>query len=277
MRRIDKKVVLITGAARGQGRSHAQRFAEEGADIIAVDRCEPIETITAYPFPSEADLAETAGLVEKAGQRCFTRKVDVRDLPGLESAVADGIEELGRLDAVVCNAGIFQLGPALELTEEQWDDIIAVNLTGVWKTVKAAAPAMIRQGEGGSIALISSLAGLKGFPHTAHYASSKHGLMGLMKVLANELAPEYIRVNAVNPNSVDTPMIQNEATYKLFAPDMEHPTREDVSDAFASLNALPVPFVDPVDVSNALVYLISDESRYVTGATMTVDAGAVVV
>jgi (+)-trans-carveol dehydrogenase len=276
MARLDGKVAFITGAARGQGRSHALRMAEEGADIIGVDLCAPIRSISAYEFPTTADLEETARLVEALDRRCVVRQADVRDTAQLTAAVEAGVAELGRLDIAVANAGIFSLGSALEIDEQQWDDVLDVNLTGVWKTVKAALPAIRQNGTGGSIVLISSLAGHKGVPNTAHYAAAKHAVIGLTRVFANEFAPEFIRVNCISPNSVDTPMIQNEATYKLFAPDVEHPQQADVVDAFASLNALPIPFLDARDISNAVVYLASDEARYVTGSVLNVDAGAAV-
>ena len=274
MAQLDGKVAFITGAARGQGRSHALRLAEAGADIIGVDSCAPIESITSYEFPTMNDLEETASLVRSQGRRCVIRQADVRSTEQLTAAVRDGVDELGRLDVVVANAGIFALDGALDIDEQQWQDVIDINLTGVWKTLKAALAPMREQGEGGSAILISSLAGSKGVPHTAHYTATKHAVIGLTKVFANEFAHEFIRVNCISPNSVDTPMIQNEATYKLFAPDMEHPKREDVADAFAGLNALPVPFLDARDVSNAVAYLASDEARYITGAVLNVDAGA---
>jgi (+)-trans-carveol dehydrogenase len=274
MARVEGKVAFITGAARGQGRSHAVRLAEEGADVIGVDACAPIGSISAYDFPGLDDLEETAELVRGLGRRCVVRQADVRDSAQLEAAVADGVAELGRLDVVVANAGIFSLGAALEIDEQQWQDVIDINLTGVWKTLKAALPPMRERGEGGSVVLIASLAGHKGVPHTAHYAATKHAVIGLTKVFANEFAHEFIRVNCISPNSVDTPMIQNEATYKLFAPDLDHPTKDDVVDAFAGLNALPVPFLDARDVSNAVVYFASEDARYVTGSVLNVDAGA---
>jgi SDR family mycofactocin-dependent oxidoreductase len=274
MARLDGKVAFITGAARGQGRSHALRMAEEGADIIGVDLCAPVDSVTAYDFPTMADLEETAAQVEALDRRCVIRQADVRSTEQLSKAVEAGVAELGHLDIVVANAGIFSLGAALEIDEQQWQDVIDINLTGVWKTVKAALPAIRERGKGGSVVLISSLAGSKGVPNTAHYSATKHAVIGLTKVFANEFAHEFIRFNCISPNSVDTPMIQNEATYKLFRPDLEHPKQSDVVDAFASLNALPIPFLDARDISNAVVYLASDEARYVTGTTHLVDAGA---
>jgi SDR family mycofactocin-dependent oxidoreductase len=271
--RVEGKVALITGAARGQGRSHAVRLAEEGADIIALDVCEDIET-SVIPLASDDDLAETAKLVEDLDRRIMTRKADVRDLAGLESVVQEGVSEFGRLDIVSANAGIAGFGPAHELTEQQWEEMLAVNITGVWKTCRAVVPAMIEAGNGGSIILTSSTAGLVGLANTAHYTAAKHGVVGLMRTLANELAPHMIRVNSVHPTTVATDMIHNEAVYDLFRPDLEHPTLDDAKDAFLTLNMLPIPWVEARDISNAVLWLASDEARYVTGVTLPIDAGS---
>ncbi|HSJ44424.1 MAG TPA: mycofactocin-coupled SDR family oxidoreductase [Euzebyales bacterium] len=271
--RVEGKVALITGAARGQGRSHAVRLAEEGADIIALDVCEDIET-SVIPLASEDDLAETAKLVEDLDRRIMARKADVRDLAALESVVQEGVSEFGRMDIVSANAGIAGFGPAHELTEQQWEEMLAVNITGVWKTCRAVMPAMIEAGNGGSIILTSSTAGLMGLANTAHYTAAKHGVVGLMRTLANELAPHMIRVNSVHPTAVATDMIHNEATYGLFRPDLEHPTLDDAKDAFMTLNMLPIPWVEARDISNAVLWLASDEARYVTGVALPVDAGS---
>jgi SDR family mycofactocin-dependent oxidoreductase len=272
MGRVEGKVALITGAARGQGRAHALRLAEEGADIIAVDSCTSYGTVP-YAGASEADLAETAKQVEDRDRRILTRVADVRDQAGLDAAVADGLSEFGRLDIVSANAGIASFAPAWEITEEVWQEMIDINLTGVWKTTKAAIPAMIEQGSGGSIILTSSTAGLVAFGNLAHYTSAKHGVVGLMRVLAVELAPHRIRVNSIHPTTVDTPMVQNSAMYELFTGDASA-TRDDAATGMKALNALPVPWVEAVDISNALLYLASDEARYVTGTTQVIDAGA---
>ncbi|RZT84500.1 SDR family mycofactocin-dependent oxidoreductase [Pseudonocardia sediminis] len=271
MGRVEGKVALITGAARGQGRSHAVRLAQEGADIIAVDMCADAKTVP-YALGTRDDLAETARLVEELDRRVLTRVADVRDLGALESAVADGVTEFGHLDIVSANAGIGSFAPAWELSEETWQEMIDINLTGVWKTTKAAIPQMISQGTGGSIVLTSSAAGLVAYGNLAHYTSAKHGVVGLMRVLAVELAQYGIRVNTVNPTTVDTDMLGNQAIYSLFTGD-ENATREQAMEAFKGLNAMPVPWVEPVDVSNAVLYLASDEARYVTGSTHVVDAG----
>ncbi|HNP57178.1 MAG TPA: mycofactocin-coupled SDR family oxidoreductase [Gordonia sp. (in: high G+C Gram-positive bacteria)] len=274
MGRLDNKVALVTGAARGQGRSHAIRLAEEGADIIAIDICADVDT-TEYPGATVEDLDETARYVEKTGRRAVTAVVDVRNLKDLEKAVRDGVEELGRLDTVVANAGIFSSAPLHELTEQQWDEMIAINLTGVWKTMRATVPILIEQGEGGSIILISSTGGLQGFPNFAHYVAAKHGVTGLARTASNELGQYSIRANSIHPTSVLTDMIDHEAMYKLFRPDLEHPTHEDFREACQTgMNVLPTPWLEPVDISNAVLWLASDESRYVTGIALPVDAGA---
>lgn len=274
MASLTGKVALVTGAARGQGRSHAVRLAEEGADVIAVDICRAVETVE-YSGATSDDLAETVSLVEKLDRRIVAREVDVRDLGGLQAAVADGIAELGGLDIVVANAGIFTTAPVHELTEEQWNTMIDVNLTGVWKTVKATVPTLIEQGRGGSIILISSTGGLQGFPNFAHYVAAKHGVTGLARTMANELGAHNIRVNSIHPTSVLTDMIDHEGMYRLFRPDLENPTREDFRDALlGGMNLLPTPWLDPRDISNAIVWLASDEARFVTGVAMPIDAGS---
>ena len=274
MGRLDGKVAFITGAARGQGRSHALRLAQEGADIIAIDIASQIASVE-YPMATPEDLAETVSQVEALDRRIVATQADVRNYDAVRAAVDDGVAQLGRLDIVAANAGIFTQGRADELTEEQWDDMIGTNLTGVWHTVKATIPHLKAAG-GGSIILTSSTAGLKGFENFAHYVSAKHGVVGLMRTLALELAPDMIRVNSVHPTGVDTIMIQNEMIYALFAPDLDEKdrTKENLADRFQALNALPIPWVEPVDISNAVLFLASDEARYITGVTLPIDAGS---
>lgn len=272
MGRVEGKVAFITGAGHGQGRSHAVRLAEEGADIIAVDLCAPVDTV-AYPMATPAELDETAALVEKAGGRVVTRQVDVRDLTALDEALADGVRELGRLDIVAANAGVVSYGLVAELSEQAWQDVIDINLTGVWHTCKVAVPRLVEGGRGGSIVLTSSVAGLKGWENQAHYVSAKHGVVGLMRTMARELGQHGIRVNTVHPTSVDTDMLLNDTTYQLFRPEMESPTLEDAKELFYGLNTLPTPWVDTRDISNAVLFLASDEARFVTGITMPIDAG----
>jgi SDR family mycofactocin-dependent oxidoreductase len=274
---MEGKVAFITGAARGQGRSHAVRLAQEGADVIAVDICRDIDTVTPYyPLATEEELAETARQVEALDRRIVTRVADVRDLDGLQTAFDEGLAELGRVDTVVANAGIATYGRAWELSGEQWKDMIDVNLTGVFHTAKVAIPAMIEADRGGSILFTSSIGGLKGIQQVGHYVACKHGIVGLMKTLANELGPHSIRVNTIHPTNVDTIMIQNPGTWAMFSPGDPEPSREKAMPGFMSLNTLPVPWVEPVDISNAVLFLASDEARYVTGVTFPVDAGAYV-
>ena len=277
MGKLDGKVAFITGAARGQGRSHAVRLAQEGADIIAVDVCAQVPTVM-YPMATADDLAETVRQVEALDRRIVAREADVRDSAALKTAVDDGVAELGRLDIVLANAGIASFAPVEDLTDDAWDDMIDINLTGVFKTVRAALPHLRASGEGGAIVITSSTAGIKGMANLAHYVSAKHGVVGLMKTLANELAPDMIRVNSVHPTSVDTDMIHNESTYGLFIPDKpaSEVTRDEAGEAFQSLNALPIRWVDPVDISNAVLFLVSDDARYVTGVQLPIDAGSVV-
>jgi SDR family mycofactocin-dependent oxidoreductase len=273
--RVAGKVAFITGAARGQGRSHAVRLAQEGADIIAVDVCADMPGMP-YPGATEADLAETAKQVEALDRRIVAVAADVRDYGALKAALDDGVAQLGRLDIVSANAGIGSSPHATQdLAESTWQDMIDVNLTGVWHTAKAAIPHLIAAG-GGALVLTSSAAGLQAYPGVGHYVSAKHGVVGLMRTLALELAPHSIRVNSIHPTQVDTIMIQNEATWRLFRPDLEHPTRADFEPASQEMNALPIPWVDPVDISNALLFLASDEARYITGVPLPVDAGCLV-
>ncbi|WP_375404896.1 mycofactocin-coupled SDR family oxidoreductase [uncultured Amnibacterium sp.] len=271
--RVEGKVAFVTGAARGQGRSHALRLAQEGADIIAIDIESQIGSVP-YDMSRPGDLDETVRQVEALDRRIVAKQADVRDFDAVKAAVDEGVAELGRLDIVSANAGIFSFGAMDELTDEQWDDMQDVNLKGVWHTAKAAIP-HLRAAKGGSIILTSSTAGIHAIPNIGHYVAAKHGVVGLMKTLALELAPDSIRVNSVHPTSVDTDMIQNSATYELFAPDLkpEERTKEVLADRFATLSVLPIPWVEAVDISNAVLWLASDEARYVTGLQLKVDAG----
>lgn len=273
--RVEGKVAFITGAARGQGRSHAVRLAEEGADIIAVDVCRRISANEDIPASSPEDLAETVELVKGLNRRIVAAEVDVRDFDKLKAVVDSGVEQLGGLDIVVANAGIGNGGATLDKTSESdWDDMIGVNLSGVWKTVKAAVPHLISGGKGGSIILTSSVGGLKAYPHTGHYIAAKHGVVGLMRTFAVELGQHSIRVNSVHPTNVNTPLFMNEGTMKLFRPDLENPGPDDMAVVAQMMHVLPVGWVEPRDISNAVLFLASDEARYVTGLPMTVDAGS---
>ncbi|MUL77519.1 mycofactocin-coupled SDR family oxidoreductase [Mycolicibacterium sp. CBMA 226] len=273
--RVEGKVAFITGAARGQGRSHAVRLAEEGADIIAVDICGPVSSNPQIAPATRDDLVQTADLVKQLNRRIVTAEVDVRDYAAVKAAVDSGVEQLGRLDIICANAGIGNGGQTLDHTsEEDWTDMIDVNLSGVWKSVKAAVPHLISQGQGGSIILTSSVGGLKAYPHTGHYIAAKHGVVGLMRTFAVELGHHSIRVNSVHPTNVNTPLFMNEGTMKLFRPDLENPGPDDMKVVAQMMHVLPVGWVEPVDISNAVLFLASDESRYVTGLPMTVDAGS---
>lgn len=272
MGKLDGKVAFITGAARGQGRSHAIELAKEGADIIAVDIARQVDSVP-YPMATSEDLVQTVKEVEALGRRIIASEVDIRDLGALKAAVDAGVAELGRLDIVLANAGISTPSPTLEMDETVWDEMIEINLTGQWKTIKAAVPHIIATGDGGSVVITSSLASITSNANTAHYAAAKAGLVGFMKVLAKELAPQNIRVNTIHPTTVATGMILNDATYELFRPDLEHPTREDFEEAARTLNKLPVAALESVDISHAVLYLVTDAGRYVTGTTFVVDAG----
>lgn len=272
MGRVDGKVAFVTGAARGQGRSHAIRLAHDGADIVAVDAATAIDGVV-YPAATSDDLDQTISEVRALGRRALPFVADVRDLDGLTAAADDAVAELGRLDIVVANAGIATLGRLAEMDDRTWQTMIDVNLTGAWKTIRATVPHMISAGRGGAIVLTSSCATTVPTENIGHYTAAKSGLTGLMRVLAKELAPHRIRVNTVNPGNVATTMVHNEAMYALFCPSTDDPTREDFEAACQGLTALPVPMVDPVDISNAVLYLVSDDGRYVTGQTHLLDAG----
>ncbi|PXW29071.1 UNVERIFIED_CONTAM: SDR family mycofactocin-dependent oxidoreductase [Williamsia faeni] len=273
---MEGKVAFITGAARGQGRSHAVRLAQEGADIIAVDICGPISDEPAVIASSTPeDLAETVKLVEDLDRRIVAIQADVRDFDALKAAVDSGVEQLGKLDVIVANAGIGNGGATLDKTSERdWQEMIDINLSGVWKSVKAGVPHLISGGNGGSIILTSSVGGLKAYPNTGHYIAAKHGVVGLMRSFAVELGEHSIRVNSVHPTNVNTPMFMNEGTMKLFRPDLENPGPEDMELVAKFMHVLPIGWVEPEDISNAVLFLASDEARFVTGVTLSVDAGS---
>lgn len=275
--RVAGKVAFITGAARGQGRSHAVRLAQEGADIIAVDVCGPVGTGTGTGIPAATpdDLAETADLVKGHNRRIVTAEVDVRNYEALKAAVDSGVEQLGRLDIIVANAGIGSRGGPLEqITEQVWQEMIDVNLSGVWKTVKAGVPHLLSGGRGGSILLTSSVGGLKAHPNIGHYVAAKHGMVGLMRSFAVELGPHSIRVNSIHPTNVNTPMFMNDQAMKLFRPDLENPSLEDLVPVAQLMHVLPIGWVEPIDISNAVLFLASEEARYITGLALPIDAGS---
>ncbi|ASR34789.1 3-ketoacyl-ACP reductase [Prauserella marina] len=272
MGRLAGKVAFITGAARGQGRSHAVKLAEEGADIIAIDTTATVGSVP-YPLATADDLAETVRQVEALDRRIVAADADVRDTSALAKVVEQGVAELGRLDIVLANAGISSPAPTLEMSDQTWQDMIDINLTGVWKSLKVSVPHIVSGGRGGSVVITSSLAAIYANENTAHYSAAKAGLVMLMKVMAKELAPHDIRVNTVHPTTVATDMILNEATYRLFRPDVENPGRAEFEEAARTLNRLPVAALEPEDITNAILYLVSDQGRYVTGTTHVVDAG----
>jgi SDR family mycofactocin-dependent oxidoreductase len=262
--RVAGKVAFITGAARGQGRSHAIRLAEEGADIIAVDICRDYGTVP-YAMATEADLAETVKAVEALDRRIVATQADVRDAAALKAAVDDGVAQLGRLDIVSANAGICTVQSWDEVTPAVWQDTLDTNLTGVWNTMVVSVPHLIAAG-GGSIVCTSSTAGIKGLPYLAPYVAAKHGVVGIARTMANELAIHKIRVNTVHPTGVDTPMGNGLGG-------LEPLINRDPNLGPIYMNTLPVEIVDPRDISNAVLFLASDEARYVTGLEFTVDAG----
>jgi (+)-trans-carveol dehydrogenase len=270
--RVEGKVALVTGAARGQGRSHALRLAEEGADLVICDLCGPIEAVK-YPLPEPADLDETAAMIEKLDRRVISRRLDVRDGDALDDLMAGCRSEFGRLDIVAPQAGIASYATNQEIDDELWQEVVDINLTGVWKTVRRAIPLMTDGGRGGAIVLTSSVAGELGLYGLAHYVAAKHGVIGIMRALANELGADGIRVNAILPGTVNTPMAANDATYKLFRPDLEAPTLDDVDEPMRGLNLISTRWVEASDISNALLWLASDEARFVTGVALPVDAG----
>jgi SDR family mycofactocin-dependent oxidoreductase len=268
MGKLDGKVAFISGAARGQGRSHAVRLAQEGADIVAIDVCKQLNAVR-YPMSTPEDLEQTVKEVESLGRRIFARQADVRDIEEMQRAFDDGQRELGPVGIVIANAGIGPGGPVS--AEEQWEEVVGVNLTGVWNTGRVAIPSMIERGEGGAIVLTSSTGGLIGpgigAPGTLAYIAAKHGVIGLMRSWANYLAPHFIRVNSVAPTTVRTPMAGGGNIKGI----LEHSPEL----AGSLLNAMPVDAVDPIDISNAIAWLVSDDARYVTGTVIPVDAGNV--
>ncbi|GAA5149567.1 mycofactocin-coupled SDR family oxidoreductase [Pseudonocardia eucalypti] len=267
--RVEGKVAFVTGVARGQGRSHAVRLAQEGADIIGIDLCDSVDTVP-YPGATKDDLAETRRQIEELDRRAVLTTADVRSLDEVSGAVENGVAELGRLDVVVANAGIFSAAAADQMSEQTWLEMISVNLTGVWWTCRATIPHLIA-GNGGSIILTSSRVGYaSGSPNLVHYSAAKSGVVGMMKSLSVELAKHSIRVNTVNPTNCDTPMLRNDFMKQLFFPDRPDATEDDFIQACRATHNLPIPWVDPIDISNAVLYLASEEARYVTGVSLSV-------
>jgi SDR family mycofactocin-dependent oxidoreductase len=269
-------VAFITGAARGQGRAHAIRLASEGADIIAIDICGPISDTITYPLATSEELVETARAVEAAGRKVLAREVDIRDLAAQQQVVADGVEQFGRLDIVVANAGVLNWGRMFEMSEEQWDTVIDVNLNGTWRTIRAAVPAMIEAGNGGSIIIVSSSAGTKATPGNGHYSASKHGLVAITNALAIEVGEFGIRVNSIHPYSIDTPMVEKEAMMAIFAKYPQY------LPSFSPMPFHPVnhqgkkgllEFMTPEEVSDVVAWLAGDGSATISGSQIAVDRG----
>jgi SDR family mycofactocin-dependent oxidoreductase len=273
---LEGRVAFVTGAARGQGRAHAVRLASDGADIIAIDICGPVTDSITYPSSTSEELAETVRQVEATGRKVLAREVDVRDLAAQQQVVADAVEQFGRLDIVVVNAGILSWGRLFEMSEEQWDSVIQTNLSGAWRTVRAAVPAMIEAGNGGSIIMVSSSAGLKATPGNGHYSASKHGVVAITNALALEVGEYGIRVNSIHPYSIDTPMVERDAMMEVFS---QHPN---FLHSFAPMPLHPVnhagkkglqEFMSPEEVSAVVAWLASDESMAISGSQIAVDRG----
>ena len=264
---LQGRVAFITGAARGQGRAHAIRLAREGADIIALDICAPVSESITYAAATPEELAETVRAVEAEGRKVLAREVDIRDDAALRQLVSDGVEQFGRLDILVANAGVLSWGRVWELTDEQWDAVIGVNLSGTWRSLRAVIPAMIEAGNGGSIVVVSSSAGLKATPGNGHYSAAKHGLVGLTNALAIELGEFAIRVNSIHPYSVDTPMVEPELMRQVFA---EHPR---YVHSFGPMLLQPNGFMGAAEVSDVVAWLVGDGSGTLTGAQIPVDKG----
>ena len=278
MGKVEGKVAFITGAARGQGRGLAIALAREGADIIAVDLCEQIDEVP-YPMARKEDLATTVREVEALGRRIIARQADVRDAGALASVVSDGVAELGRLDIVCANAGITgPYAPAESLAERAriFRTVVDVNLTGAYLTIEASKQAVIDSGRGGSVIITSSLAGLRALGAGGGYTEAKHGLVGLMRATAHQLAPHMIRVNSIHPSGVNTPMIINDVTFRMLRPGQDVTSKEDATTALGQTNLLPVPLIETSDIDNAVLFLASDDSRFVTGVALPLDAGAAI-
>jgi SDR family mycofactocin-dependent oxidoreductase len=268
---LEGRVALVTGAARGQGRAHAIRLAGEGADIVAVDVCAPVSATVPYPAATSDELVETARAVENSGRKALVREVDVRNLVDLQQLVADAVDQLGRLDVVVANAGVLSYGRLWEMSEEHWDTVIDVNLSGTWRTLRAVVPTMIELGNGGSIIIVSSTTGLKATPGNGHYSASKHGLVGLTNALAVELGEYGIRVNSIHPYAVSTPMATSEEMLTFLA---EHPSylHSLAPMPFRAIGAAE-EFMTPEDVADVVAWLAGEGSANMSGSQVVVDRG----
>ncbi|AXT84257.1 SDR family mycofactocin-dependent oxidoreductase [Aeromicrobium sp. A1-2] len=271
MGKFDGQVVMVTGGARGQGRSHAIEFAREGADVIVTDIASQIDTVP-YELSSQEDLLQTQSMVEDLDRRCLAITADARSTEATGAAVDAAIEQFGKIDILLINHGVVSMSAMVDISDDMWDDMLGVCLTGVFKTMRAVVPHMIEQNYGRIVAT-SSIAGKVGLGTISHYVAAKAGVLALVKSVAAEVADKGITVNAICPTAVDTDMIHNQANYTLFAPHIEVPTKDDVIAGFASSNAIPIPWIEPIDISNAMMFLASKEARYITGASLNVSAG----
>jgi (+)-trans-carveol dehydrogenase len=273
MGRLTNKVALISGVARGQGRSHAQRLAAEGVSIIGFDGLCTYDTVP-YKQATQEDLDETVRLIEAAGGRIYAGRADVRDRAEIERIISAGVAEVGPIDIVVANAGIgITSRPFWEVSQAEWDDVVGVCLTGVWHTVSAAVPSMIAAGQGGSVIMTSSAAAIKAAPQLSPYIAAKTGVIGMMRSMANDLAPYRIRINCVAPTAVPTDFVLNDRLYQIFSPDSPEPNLEDAKKVMRSMHPLGEPWIETQDISAAVAYLASDEARYITGIVLPVDLG----
>ena len=273
MGRLTNKVALISGVARGQGRSHAQRLAAEGVSIIGFDGLCTYDTVP-YKQATQQDLDETVRLIEAAGGRIYAGRADVRDRAEIERIISAGVAEIGPIDIVVANAGIgITSRPFWEVSQAEWDDVVGVCLTGVWHTVSAAVPSMIAAGQGGSVIMTSSAAAIKAAPQLSPYIAAKTGVIGMMRSMANDLAPYRIRINCVAPTAVPTDFVLNDRLYQIFSPDSPEPNLEDAKKVMRSMHPLGEPWIETQDISAAVAYLASDEARYITGIVLPVDLG----
>lgn len=272
MGNLSDKVAIVPGAARGQGRAHALALARAGASVVCSDLCANVGSIP-YSLGTDEDLAETLRLIESENGTAISVVADCRQRSETSEVAAQALDRLGNIDILVANAGVCSWHPFVELTEDAWSDVIDTNLTGVANTLHAVLPHMMGQGAG-RIVVTGSTLGRQGMANCSHYSAAKWGLHGLVKSIAMEVAPMGITINLVNPTIVNTPMMDNEAAYKLFCPDIEHPTREDALPRYATLNHIPMSWMEPEEIANAMLFLVSDESRYITGTAMDVAAGA---